>query len=106
MVSDRKHGTATVTVVVDRAGQIVLSGPSVRTVEAEIVAATPAQIKVVPRSKLMKTLVQHGKAVAHITVRFTPTSGEVVVDSSSVELRLRSHNRRGRRAAQPEKART
>jgi hypothetical protein len=82
----KRKGTATVDVKTSGAGAFVLSGPSLRTVDARAHKATTKTLKIRPDRKLKKKLKRRGHAKAKAVVTFTPAGGKPATEKLTVRL--------------------
>jgi hypothetical protein len=83
---DLKNGTATVPVVVEAPGTIVLAGPKTKKLTKTVTAGVK-NLMVSANGQARKTLLNTGNVTAKLTLTFTPTGGVPTTLTKTIHLR-------------------
>jgi hypothetical protein len=88
---NKKKGTATLTVNVGAAGQLVLTGKKVK--KRVKAAKAPGKVKllIAPKGKAVKALKNTGKAKVKVKLAYTPTGGTTATLTRKVTLKLKTN---------------
>lgn len=85
----RRRGTATLTLAVDRAGTVKVSGSKVRSRTSAVASDLTATVKVKVDRKHRAVLRKRGKVRVVVTLTYTPTGGSPVSTTEKITLRLK-----------------
>ena len=86
---NKTKGTATVSVNVPNAGELVVGGKGVKRASKSVTAPGAVKLKIGAKGKKLTTLKQTGKVKVAAKVTFTPTDGDPKARSKTLTLKKR-----------------
>ncbi|HEX2393178.1 MAG TPA: Ig-like domain-containing protein [Solirubrobacterales bacterium] len=86
VLTDRRKGSARLTVTVSSPGQLVVSGPGIRTVSGSPAAPGGVQVVIEAKGRALRTLSQKGRVAVTVKVSFTGPDGKTAATTTTVVL--------------------
>lgn len=84
---NKRNGTATLSVKVDAAGKLKVSGKGIKTTTVKSKRAGTVKLKITPKGSLKAKLASSGKGSVKAKVSFTPTGGKAASKTKTLRLK-------------------